>query len=131
MNFSSSIKQPLLKENEKGIILLAAVIVLIGIILVLIVGSYLSINALRKEIFLLPKIAQSFANAESCLAIAISKLKTSPAYTTQENWKEFKEEDILCQYLIEEKEGIKIIKIKGLFSNYFQKIIAELKIVEE
>jgi len=129
MNFLPLSKQPLLKENnKKGFILLVTVIILAGIILILIVGSYLSLNLIRWESFSLPEASQSLNNAESCFNIALSKLKISPAYHTQGNWEEFKNGDIFCQYLIENGEGGKIIKTKGVKSGYFKKILIKLKI---
>jgi hypothetical protein len=132
MNSLLPIKPQLPKgDGKKGVILLVSVIVLAGIILVLMVSFYFSINAIRRENFLLPKSGHSFANAEGCLAIALAKLKVSPAYNTKNKWEEFKEGSINCQYLVEEESGEKIIKTKGSHSNFLKKIIVKLKNVYE
>ena len=129
MTFPLSIRHQPSKENkEKGIILLTSVIVLAGIILILMSGSYLSINTIRWQAFSLPKSAQSLANAESCLAIALAKLRINPAYNTQGTWETFQKGNIHCQYLITNSNETKIIKTKGFYSNYFKKIIIELNI---
>ena len=129
MNFIIHIKQQLPKGNnsKKGMMLLVAVVVLAGVILILMVGSYLATNAIRWQVLALPKSAQSFANAESCLAIALSKLKVSPTFNTRGNWQSFQKENIHCQYLKKKKNGKKIIKTKGFYSNYFKKISVELE----
>lgn len=128
MNFLPFFKPQLLKGNNKGITLLVTVIILAGIILILIVSSYLSINLIRWQSFSLPEASQSFNNAESCFAIALSKLKISPAFNTNGKWIEFKNGNISCRYLVEDGEGKKIIKSEGEKSEYFKKLIVKLKI---
>jgi hypothetical protein len=121
------LQSPRENKSEKGLILLTSVIILTGIILILIVGAYLSINAIRWQIFSLPRESQSFLNAENCLAIAISKLKINPAYNTEGDFKE----GISCQYLIEEENGKKIIKSQSSLFDFFKKILVELETVKE
>ncbi|MCD5396362.1 MAG: hypothetical protein LR000_01720 [Candidatus Pacebacteria bacterium] len=125
-------KQQWLSENkkEKGIVLLTSVIVLAGIILVLIVGSYYSINAIRWYVFSYPRASQSLLNAESCAEVVISKLRISPAYFTN-SWQEIKNDKITCKYLIQEGNGEKIIKTESSFSDYFKKILISLKTINE
>jgi len=125
-------KQLLPKGNKSaGIILLASVIVLVGIILVLMIGSYLSINSIRWQTFSLPRAAQSLSAAESCVEIAIARLRVNPAYTTQNGWEEIKEGNIVCRYSIQDEEGKKVIKAESSVSNYFKKILVNLKILGE
>ncbi len=131
MNFLPLTKQRSPKEGERGLILLTAVIVLAGIILVLLISTYFSINAIRWQAFALPRASQSFANAESCLAILTSKLSVSPAYNTQGNWRELRKGDIFCRYFIEDKDGQKTIKIESSFSDFFRKIFVQLEMVKK
>jgi len=127
MNFSPPIIFQLQKGNKKGVVLLASVIVLAGIILVLIVGAFLALNTIRWYSFSLPLSAQAFNNAESCLAIVLSKLKTNPAFNTQGNWEKFEGGNIKCEYFVENQGEKKIVKTKGEFAGYFKKILVELE----
>ena len=129
MNFLPPFKPLQFKapETKKGIMLLTAVIVLAGIILILIVSIYLSTNFIRWQSFALPKSTQALFNAESCFAFLLAKLKVSPAYTTQNSWKTFSQNDIQCQYLIEDTENSKLVKILNTSSGYYKKFIIHLQ----
>lgn len=128
MNFFQTIGMPFYKENKKkGIIVIATVVVLAGIILVLILMSYFSINAIRLVSFSFENFSQAFLNAQSCLSLAIDKLRANPAYYSLNQFEKVKEGKIECQYLIENEEGGKTIKSEGKFGDYFKKIVVKLK----
>ena len=129
MNFPLPFKPPQLKDlkTKRGIMLLTAVIVLAGIILILIVSIYLSTNFIRWQSFALPKSTQALFDAESCFVFLLAKLKVSPAYTTANSWKTLTQDDVQCQYFIENTGNDKLVKVQNSSFDYYKKFIISLQ----
>lgn len=123
------IRPPLPSQNkQKGMILLVSVVILAIIILILVISVYSTINSIRRQVSLLPEAQKAYTNTQSCLAILLAKVKISPSFITAGEWKEINENEISCQYLVEEAKDIKIIKIKGKNKNFFNKLFTKFSL---